>query len=119
MLMEVLTYASHGVVAGWRKPKQMWVKLNVDGVVRPSNGAVRPFDGAAGIGGLFDPILVACGYHKVEVESNCCEVVQCVKTADAGRVGNALFIVIHEMLKLEWEVALMHVDRESNTVVVA
>ncbi|GMI94853.1 hypothetical protein HRI_003154600 [Hibiscus trionum] len=129
-----------GEGSDWKCPPATWVKLNVDGAVNTTTkaaaiGGVCRTDGGdwlfgfnrrlgccsvlnAELWAVLEGLRHAwrCGFHRVEIESDSREAVDCVVAGSRVRTANALVIVIEEYLKRDWEVAVKCVGRESNAV---
>ncbi|KAK9006485.1 hypothetical protein V6N11_035522 [Hibiscus sabdariffa] len=52
----------------------------------------------------------------VQLEFDCREVVCLVMKSDQTRMGNALVMVIHDLMHHNWEVSMTHICRPANVV---
>ncbi|CAN1179696.1 Putative ribonuclease H protein At1g65750 [Linum perenne] len=130
-----------GSLISWTKPPFGWVKLNIDGsyveetdsmaiggVIRDAEGNwVTGYTNYLGRGSALQAELVALrdglslswvlGFRKIQVESDCLDVVEIVAATDIQDHPQAVLgTAIKELLSRSWSCTLSHVFREANKV---
>ncbi|KAL4319829.1 hypothetical protein GQ457_18G007350 [Hibiscus cannabinus] len=90
----------------WQAPQEGWIKINIDATV------------AGKLWAIHDALQRAWdrGLRKINLESDCLDVVRILNGKSTSLLGNGLVATIFKLLRYDWTVSISHINRACNGV---